>query len=141
MGRRPHVVLSQTNPEIPVFLVKKENGEGRQHTLHMNLLLPIETNFDDKLQEGRERSVISTDSLLKKKGLIIQMIMQMIIQMITQRFSLLPQRKQNQCLRIQRKHQISVLIGVVTNMKTREAEYGSRGGRFSLWQGGKCFHI
>lgn len=48
MGRRPYVVLSQPNPEIPVFLVKKENGEGRQHTLHRNLLLPIETNFDDK---------------------------------------------------------------------------------------------
>lgn len=44
----PYVVLSQPNPEIPVFVVKKENGEGRQRTLHRNLLLPIETNFDDQ---------------------------------------------------------------------------------------------
>lgn len=28
--------------------MKKENGEGRQRTLHRNLLLPIETNFDDQ---------------------------------------------------------------------------------------------
>jgi len=36
-----YVVLKQPNPEIPVFVVGRENGEGKKRTLHRNLLLPI----------------------------------------------------------------------------------------------------
>ena len=39
----PYIVLEQRNPEIPVFVVQKESGEGRKRTLHRNLLLPIGT--------------------------------------------------------------------------------------------------
>ncbi|XP_063438199.1 uncharacterized protein LOC134719148 [Mytilus trossulus] len=37
----PYIILEQPNSEIPVFVVRKENGEGRKRTLHRNLLLPI----------------------------------------------------------------------------------------------------
>ena len=34
-------VLKQPNPDLPVFIVQKENKSGRQRTLHRNQLLPI----------------------------------------------------------------------------------------------------
>ncbi|XP_048250419.1 uncharacterized protein LOC125378637 [Haliotis rufescens] len=37
----PYIILQQPNQDVPVFVVQKENGEGRQRTLHRNLLLPI----------------------------------------------------------------------------------------------------
>ena len=37
----PYIVKRQPNPEIPVYIVKKESGQGRERTLHRNLLLPI----------------------------------------------------------------------------------------------------
>ena len=37
----PYIVLSQPNLGIPVFVVQKENGEGRKRTMHRNHLLPI----------------------------------------------------------------------------------------------------
>ena len=37
----PYVVLQQPNPEIPVFVVQRESGEGQKRTLHRNVLLPI----------------------------------------------------------------------------------------------------
>ena len=37
----PYIVESQPNPDIPIYIVKKTNGEGRKRTLHRNLLLPI----------------------------------------------------------------------------------------------------
>ncbi|XP_052090378.1 uncharacterized protein LOC127727026 [Mytilus californianus] len=37
----PYVVLEQPNLDIPVFTVRKENGEGRKRNLHRNLLLPV----------------------------------------------------------------------------------------------------
>ena len=37
----PYVLISQKNEDIPVFVVRKENGEGRTRTVHRNLLLPI----------------------------------------------------------------------------------------------------
>ena len=37
----PYIVQSRPNQDIPVYIVRKENGEGRTRTLHRNLLLPI----------------------------------------------------------------------------------------------------
>ena len=37
----PYLVLDQPNPDIPVFTVQKESGEGRKRNLHRNLLLPV----------------------------------------------------------------------------------------------------
>ncbi|XP_060073436.1 uncharacterized protein LOC132553223 [Ylistrum balloti] len=37
----PYVVMNQPNPDVPVYEVKREDGEGRSKTLHRNLLLPI----------------------------------------------------------------------------------------------------
>ena len=37
----PYIVQSRPNQDIPVYVVRKENGEGRTRTLHRNLLLPI----------------------------------------------------------------------------------------------------
>ncbi|VDI39873.1 Hypothetical predicted protein [Mytilus galloprovincialis] len=34
-------IVRQPNKDIPVYVVQKENGEGRKRTLHRNLLLPI----------------------------------------------------------------------------------------------------
>lgn len=48
-----YVVLQQSNPEIPVFVVQKENGLGPKRTLHRNLLLPI-SSLPLSLEEGRE---------------------------------------------------------------------------------------
>lgn len=46
----PYVVLDRPNPDIPVYVVRKENVEGRKRTLHKNLLLPIGTlNLSDSL--------------------------------------------------------------------------------------------
>lgn len=36
-----YVVLDHPNLEVPVYVVKKENGQGRKRTLHRNHLLPI----------------------------------------------------------------------------------------------------
>lgn len=37
----PYIVVRQPNDNIPVYEVKKENGQGRMRTLHRNMLLPI----------------------------------------------------------------------------------------------------
>jgi hypothetical protein len=37
----PYGIVSQPNRDIPVYVVQRENGEGRKRTLHRNLLLPI----------------------------------------------------------------------------------------------------
>ena len=37
----PYIVKKIPNPEIPVYVVKKESDQGRERTLHRNLLLPI----------------------------------------------------------------------------------------------------
>lgn len=48
----PYVVLDRPNPDIPVYIVRKENGEKRKITLHRNLLLPIGTiNLSDNLDQ------------------------------------------------------------------------------------------
>jgi transposase InsO family protein len=37
----PYGIVSQPNRDILVYVVQRENGEGRKRTLHRNLLLPI----------------------------------------------------------------------------------------------------
>ena len=39
--QEPYKVLGPPNPDIPVFTVQKEDGEGRKRNLHRNLLLPV----------------------------------------------------------------------------------------------------
>lgn len=50
MENDPNVVINQPNDEIPVYRVKKQNGEGKIRVLYRNLLLPIcsSSNIDDK---------------------------------------------------------------------------------------------
>ena len=48
----PYLILAQPNPDVPMYTVQKENGEGRKRTLHRNLLLPIGSfNDNDKVHE------------------------------------------------------------------------------------------
>ena len=47
----PYDVIDQPNPEIPVYKVRKENGEGPVRTLHRNLLYPISTSLDMPVDE------------------------------------------------------------------------------------------
>ena len=47
-------VIEQPNPEIPVYVVKKENGQGRRRTLHRNLLLPIGSVSTDEKNEEKQ---------------------------------------------------------------------------------------
>lgn len=46
----PYVVIIQPNDDIPVYRVKKQNGEGKIRVLHRNVLLPIclSSTIDDK---------------------------------------------------------------------------------------------
>ncbi|XP_055998996.1 uncharacterized protein LOC130047641 [Ostrea edulis] len=37
----PYIILSQPNREVPVYVVQKQNGEGKKRTLHRNLMYPI----------------------------------------------------------------------------------------------------
>jgi hypothetical protein len=39
--QEPYKVLGQPNPDIPVFTVQREDGEGRKRNPHKNLLLPV----------------------------------------------------------------------------------------------------
>lgn len=39
--QEPYTVTAQPTEDIPVFTVRKENGEGRTRTLHRNLFLPV----------------------------------------------------------------------------------------------------
>lgn len=36
-----YIIHKQPNKDVPVFIIQKENGTGRQRTVHRNLLLPI----------------------------------------------------------------------------------------------------
>ena len=45
----PHLVHSQPNKDLPVYVVKREDDMGRTRTLHRNMLLPIgHLNFHDE---------------------------------------------------------------------------------------------
>lgn len=55
----PYTVLRQDNPDIPVFVLVREDGEGRERTLHRNHLLPIthlpvwdRGQEDDEMDQG-----------------------------------------------------------------------------------------
>lgn len=37
----PYIIIPQPNSQIPVYTVRKENGDGKERTLHRNLLYPI----------------------------------------------------------------------------------------------------
>ena len=46
----PYIVLSQPNPDIPVYRVQREDGVGKIRTLHRNLLLPINFIPEERVQ-------------------------------------------------------------------------------------------
>jgi transposase InsO family protein len=53
----PYVVLEQPKQDIPVYVVRKENGTGGCRTLHRNLLLPISSlpvPFEEKPKHSRK---------------------------------------------------------------------------------------
>ena len=47
-----YVIVDQPNKDIPVYIVKKENGQGRRRTLHRNHLLPLGIVTEEESQEG-----------------------------------------------------------------------------------------
>lgn len=51
----PYIVLQQPNTNVPVFKVKREDGEGRCKTLHRNLLLPIGSKLPSPTPPPRHR--------------------------------------------------------------------------------------
>ena len=51
----PYIIISQPNNEIPVFKVRREDGQGRIRTLHRNLLLPIGTKLASPTPAPRNR--------------------------------------------------------------------------------------
>lgn len=51
----PYIVLQQPNNNVPVFKVKREDGEGRCKTLHRNVLLPIGSKLPSPVPPPRHR--------------------------------------------------------------------------------------
>ena len=49
-----YIVEKKPNPDVPVFVVSKENGTGRQRVLHRNLLLPIGSMLMDELDKDKD---------------------------------------------------------------------------------------
>lgn len=97
----PYIILSKPNPDIPVFVVKKENGEGRQRTLHRNLLLPVEIfNSEDHVESKpvpaprKKRNIPDSN----RHPVVLERMNQWMMMMMNRMFSLFPQRNQNQCL-------------------------------------------
>ena len=53
---REYVVEKQPYPNIPVYVVCPRDGEGCNQTLHMNYLIPINSNMGQgKADESEER--------------------------------------------------------------------------------------
>ena len=54
---RPYVVLEHSNPEMPVYVVRREDGIGRTRALHRNHLFPVsDLPFSDHNDLELERS-------------------------------------------------------------------------------------
>ena len=68
----PYEVIEQPNPEIPVYKVRKENGEGPVRTLHRNLHYPISTSLDmpvdETLPEVQNRKLRSDTNNVQNQG-------------------------------------------------------------------------
>lgn len=60
----PYKVIAQPNEDIPVFTIRKENGEGCIRTLHRNLLLPISFLNDSPLTPAPRKT--RTKSVTKR---------------------------------------------------------------------------
>ncbi|KAK3089987.1 hypothetical protein FSP39_008245 [Pinctada imbricata] len=56
----PYKILSKPNPDIPVYIVQKENGEGRKRTLHRNNLLPLNIDFNETSTEKSRKKPTPT---------------------------------------------------------------------------------
>ena len=52
-------VIHQPNPDIPVFVVQREDGEGPRRTLHRNLLLPIGSTLMKEKEESMPSKSVS----------------------------------------------------------------------------------
>ena len=50
-----YIVISQPNKDIPVFVVEREDGEGRRRSLHRNHLLPIGYLLPDEQPKPKPR--------------------------------------------------------------------------------------
>ncbi|KAK3093792.1 hypothetical protein FSP39_020332 [Pinctada imbricata] len=67
-----YIVHSQPNPEIPVYIVHKENDTTQQKTLHRNLLLPIGFLEDTKpIPAPRHSMVPPTKQTTKEKTTVV----------------------------------------------------------------------
>lgn len=54
---KPYIVTEQPNADIPVYVIEREDGEGKKRTLHRNLLLPIGYLDTDVTSSNKEASV------------------------------------------------------------------------------------
>lgn len=50
----PYVVVKQPNPDVPVYVVKPERGEGKEKVLHRRLLRPCPLSLQAPVQEERD---------------------------------------------------------------------------------------
>jgi hypothetical protein len=53
----PYQILRQPNPDVPVYVVKREGGTGRLRTLHRNLLLQIGHIDPDETNPAKEKPI------------------------------------------------------------------------------------
>ena len=53
-----YVIVSQPNLDIPVYKVKPVTGQGRERTLHRNLLLPLGTSISEEEQSDSDSEEI-----------------------------------------------------------------------------------
>ena len=93
----PYIVQNQPNKDIPVFKIKKENGEGRIKTLHRKLLLPIGYIVDTPTPAPRKRQLphkpakrrtISGRKALYNTLIQLKEILEPVYQMMNQRWNM-----------------------------------------------------
>lgn len=121
----PYIIPSKPNPDIPVFIVQKENGEGRQRNLHRNLLLPVEIfNSEDHVESKpvpaprKKRNIPDSN----RHPVVLERDAESVDDDVDDESDvfLFPQRNQNQCLGQQHVPHVSLLIRLVTTRMTRE---------------------